>query len=176
MNMVHCEILCLSAMVTCKDVFLLFSMFPSVINGCTTLNGNQEGCTGEIYNTGLYTVNENAPSIVLVLRCWVTGNKEPVQTTCSTSRCSQSLLPHMLFWKNFRYFCFCLVFPLVLLLVLLISLILPVPWTSFRESQIKDWNGWKKCLCFSVTWFYSNNSFLFVYECNSERQWSNTHF
>lgn len=36
-------------------------------------------------------------------------NNELVQTTCSTSQCSQSLLPHMLFWNNFHYFCFCLV-------------------------------------------------------------------
>lgn len=116
MNMVHCEFLCLSAMVTCKDVFLLFSIFPSIINGCTTLNGNQEGGTGEIYNTGCYTVNENAPSIVLVLRCWVTGNKWragadnllnfPLLTEPSTTHAVLKEFPLFLFVLFFLWFYF----------------------------------------------------------------------
>lgn len=70
MNMVHCEIFsfeCNGDLQGC--IFYYFQFFPSIINRCTILNGKKGACTYIICNTGCYTVHENAPNIVLVLRC-----------------------------------------------------------------------------------------------------------
>lgn len=110
-----------------------FQFFPFIINSCTTLNGNMSGVPLGFAILGVILYIKMRPTLYW---CYTVESlvidKDLVQTTCSTSCCSQSLLPDMLFWNNFRYFCFCLVFRLVLLLDF--SVILPVSWTIFADG------------------------------------------
>lgn len=114
MTMVLCQILCLSAMVTCKDVFLLISFFTFIINHCTTLNGNQ-------HRMGVILYMKIHPLLYWCYTVESLVNKKLMQLPVI-----QSLLPHTLFWNNFRYFCLC-VYILVLLLHLLFTSSFQIP-------------------------------------------------
>lgn len=85
MTMVLCQILCLSAMVTCKDVFLLISFFTFIINHCTTLNGNQ-------HRMGVILYMKIHPLLYWCYTVESLVNKKLMQLPVI-----QSLLPHTLF-------------------------------------------------------------------------------
>lgn len=162
--LVHREILCLSAIKTCKD-------FPFIVNSFhLSLMAAQHETGGVALNSAILHVQLYIRMCPTLFWCYAVEslvmNSEQVQIGCSTSCCSQSLLPHMLFWNGFCYFCFCLV-------LLYILCLFPCPSCTDPSTQIlQSWVYW---WWLKDVFSYFIQTFLCAYECNSERQSSNTH-
>lgn len=163
--LVHCEILCLSAIKNCKDFFEF-----STLSICHEWLHNVKCLSqGVALNFAILHVQLYLRMCPRLFWCYAVESlvmkQEQGQIGCSTSCCSQSLLPHMLFWNGFCYVCF--------RLILLHHMSLPLSklyWTFYSDTpklsiliMLKD------------VFSYFIQTFLWAYECNSERQSSNTH-
>ena len=96
--MVRCEIFCVSVNMS----FYYFQFFPFIINRYTTWNGKKGKCIIKILGVILYMKMHLTLYWCYTVESLVI-NKDLVQTTCSTSRRSQSFLlsPILLFLSCF---------------------------------------------------------------------------